>query len=80
MPKVLLEGGKPREVEEFDEGAESDAFWEALGGKAEYSTVPAVAAQHAPRLFQARSASLLPHIPDTWQIRAFEVRTDSVCD
>ncbi len=42
-----------RKIEAVEEGKESDAFWEALGGKTEYSTdKPKEDAEHEPRLFQ----------------------------
>jgi len=51
----LLATGRP--VHTLDEGAESDAFWAALGGKGEYSSSKELASgEHEARLFQCSNA------------------------
>jgi hypothetical protein len=52
----LLKG--QRKLTEFEEGNESQDFWNALGGKAEYATGGSLSSDdHAPRLFQCSNAT-----------------------
>lgn len=52
---------RPAAIETFDEGKESDAFWEAVGGKGEYSHVKNCdmipPGDFEPRLFHVSNAS-----------------------